>query len=100
MDASTNPPRAADSYCDCVVSRTILQLPAVQLANASYCSGRTVGSDGWKPGSLRFELATSWTGLSLDRGAAAIVLDIHLDDYGVMDETIDGSEPHGEIRED
>ena len=38
--------------------------------------------------------------LSLEGGPATIALDIHLEDGGVMNETVDGRERHGGIRED
>ena len=40
------------------------------------------------------------TTLSIEGFAAAIALDIHFQDCGVMDEAIDGRECHGLIRED
>src|SRR5208282_5073442 len=38
--------------------------------------------------------------LSIEGFSAAIALDIHLEDRGVMDEAIDGCERHGLVRED
>src|SRR5579871_1009307 len=40
------------------------------------------------------------TTLSIERFAAAIALDVHLEDRGVMDEAIDGRERHGLVGED
>src|SRR5271170_2045849 len=46
---------------------------------------------GWRPTATTF---------SIEGLAAAITLDIHLQDGGVMDEAIDGRERHGLVRED
>jgi len=37
----------------------------------------------------------SWTAFSLERGAPAVALDVHLDDGSVVNETIDGGQRHG-----
>ena len=42
----------------------------------------------------------SWTTFSFEGGPSAIALDVHLDDGGVVNEAIDGSEGHGGVRED
>jgi hypothetical protein len=36
---------------------------------------------------------------SVERGASAIALDVHLNDCGVVNETIDGGERHGGVTE-
>jgi hypothetical protein len=38
--------------------------------------------------------------LSLERDAAAVALDIHFEDGGVVDKPVDGGERHGGIGED
>ena len=38
--------------------------------------------------------------LAAEGGLAAVALDVHLDDRGVVDETVDGREGHGLIGED
>src|SRR5205823_1199682 len=40
------------------------------------------------------------TALAFERGAAAVALDVHLKDRGVMDEAVDDSDRHSLIRED
>jgi hypothetical protein len=41
----------------------------------------------------------SGTAFAVERGAAAIAFDVDLQDGGVMDETVDGGERHGLVRE-
>src|SRR6516225_7065348 len=42
---------------------------------------------------------TSGTALTVESGAAAIALNVHLQDGGVMNEAVDGGERHGLIGE-
>ena len=41
----------------------------------------------------------AWAALALDGGAAAIALDVHLDDGGVVDEAVDRRQGHGLVGE-
>jgi hypothetical protein len=51
----------------------------------------------------RFECRAGWwsaeAAFAVERGAAAIALDVHLEDRGVMDETIDDGEGHRLVAE-
>src|SRR5215207_6330275 len=58
------------------------------------CRGASI-SDGF---GCRVRRGSSGATFSFERGAAAITLDIHLEDGGVMDETIDRGERHGGVR--
>jgi hypothetical protein len=59
------------------------------------CRGASI-SDGF---GCRVRRGSSGATFSFERGAAAITLDIHLEDGGVMDETIDRGERHGGVPE-
>ena len=46
------------------------------------------------------ERLSAWASLTVDGGLSAITLDVHLQDRGVVDETIDCGKCHGVIWED
>lgn len=62
----------------------------------SDCRGASI-SDSF---GCRVRRRPSWAALAFEGGAPAIALDVHLDDGGVVNETIDSGEGHGGVRKD
>ena len=67
-----------------------MRLRAVDCRGASISRGLRCGAGG-RP---------TRSALSFEGGAAAVALDVHLEDGGVVDEAVDGGERHGGIGED
>src|SRR5581483_2581435 len=87
LDSESVSRRRNDCRADCRAQEFCLN---------SDCRGASI-SDGF---GCRVRWWPSRTAFSVERGASAIALDVHLNDGGVVNETIDGGERHGGVRED
>ena len=61
------------------------------------CRGATLWAGGLE---CRVGLRSAWSTLAVEGRAAAVALDVHLEDGGVVDEAIDSGQGHGWIGED